>query len=132
MIVESGSGSRHRRCYDGTTFYAEYINHFEKEKNYEDVIRQFQLIDKHLKDGNTHLLYHGWDEKRECFWADKETGRSANFWGRSVGWYCCALVDTLDWLKEDADGTMLIEKVKDLAEALVKVQSEKSGVWYHS
>lgn len=116
--------------YMAQPFYAEYINHFEKDKNFEDVIRQFQLIDTHLKDVDIHLLYHGWDEKRECFWANKETGRSANFWGRSVGWYSCALVDTLDWLEKDVDRELLIGMVSDLAEALVKVQSEKNGVWY--
>ena len=114
----------------GQPFYAEYINFFEENKDYQDVIKQFKLIDKHLKDENTHLLYHGWDEKRECFWADKETGRSANFWGRSVGWYSCALVDTLDHLEDESDKKVLIEMVKDLAEALVKVQSKKNGVWY--
>ncbi|MCR5216241.1 MAG: glycoside hydrolase family 88 protein [Lachnospiraceae bacterium] len=116
--------------YMAQPFYAEYIHTFEADSSYEDVIRQFQLIEKHLKDKDTGLLYHGWDESRESFWADKETGRSANFWGRSVGWYACALVDTLDWLERDADRDLLIGMVKDLARGLVKVQSQQSGVWY--
>ncbi len=116
--------------YMAQPFYAEYINQFAEEKNYGDVIKQFQLINKHLRDSDSHLLYHGWDEKRECFWADKETGRSANFWGRSVGWYACALVDTLDYLDDDTDRNVLIGMIIDLAEALVKVQSQKNGVWY--
>ncbi|MBQ4537308.1 MAG: glycoside hydrolase family 88 protein [Lachnospiraceae bacterium] len=116
--------------YMAQPFYAEYVHVFEKDKSYEDVVRQFRLIDQHSKDSKTHLLYHGWDEKKECFWADKETGLSANFWGRSVGWYACALVDTLDYLEgEKARGTIM-EMVVDLAEALVKVQSKDSGVWY--
>lgn len=116
--------------YMAQPFYAEYIKNYEDERNFEDVVRQFKLIDKHLKDDNCRLLYHGWDEKRECFWADKETGRSKCFWGRSVGWYACALVDTLDYLESDNDRELLINMVKDLAAALVKVQSEISGVWY--
>ncbi len=116
--------------YMGQPFYAEYIKEFEPEKSHEDVVRQFKLIDTHSKDAKTHLLYHGWDEKRECFWADKETGLSANFWGRSIGWYSCALVDTLDYLTEEADRKALIEMVKDLAETLVKYQSKSKGVWY--
>lgn len=75
------------------------------------------------------MYYHGWDEKRECFWADKNTGRSANFWGRSVGWYACALVDVLDYMEKEDDRNVLI-MVRDLAEALVKVQSPQKGVWY--
>lgn len=116
--------------YMAQPFYAEYINTFEKEAAYNDVVLQFELIDKHSKDDRTHLLYHGWDEKKECFWADKETGLSANFWGRSIGWYACALVDTLDHINFDEDRKKLINMVKDLAKALVKVQSEEKGVWY--
>lgn len=116
--------------YMAQPFYAQYISEFEKEKNYEDVIRQFKLIDTHLKDSKSHLLYHGWDEKKECFWADKETGLSSNFWGRSIGWYACALVDTLDYLITKEDRECLVNMAKELAEALVKVQSHKNSVWY--
>ena len=116
--------------YMAEPFYAEYINIFEKDKKHDDVVLQFKLIDKHLKDANTHLLYHGWDEKRECFWADKETGLSANFWGRSIGWYACALVDTLDYLKDENERETLINMVRDLAQAIIKVQSEENHIWY--
>ena len=116
--------------YMAQPFYAEYIKKYEDKRDFEDVVRQFKLIDKHLKDESSGLLYHGWDEKRECFWSDKNTGRSKCFWGRSVGWYSCALVDTLDYLEKDSDREILITMVKDLTAALVKVQSEISGVWY--
>ncbi len=54
-------------------FYAEYINQFAQEKNYGDVIKQFQLKNKYLKDSDSHLLYHGWDacalvDTRELLW----------------------------------------------------------------
>ncbi|MBL0307826.1 MAG: glycoside hydrolase family 88 protein [Chitinophagaceae bacterium] len=42
------------------------------------------------------MLYHGWDESKEQKWANKTTGQSPNFWGRSLGWYGMALVDVLD------------------------------------
>lgn len=115
--------------YMGQPFYAEYINTFEEDKDYSDVILQFKLIDKHLRDEKTNFLYHGFDEKREMFWADKDTGRSQCFWGRSVGWYACALVDTLDFIEEDADKQTLINMVSNLAEGLKNAQSEKTGVW---
>lgn len=88
------------------------------------------MVDISILDNDTNLLYHGWDEKRECFWANKETGRSACFWGRSVGWYSCALVDTLDYVDDDKDRECLISMVKNLAMGLVDVQSKQSGVWY--
>ena len=116
--------------YMGQPFYAEYIKLFEEDKSCADVVQQFKLIDRHSKDEKTHLLYHGWDESREMFWADKETGLSANFWGRSIGWYSCALVDTLDHLEEEDERNTLIAMIRDLAKAIVKVQSEKTGVWY--
>lgn len=116
--------------YMAEPFYAEYIKMFGKEKSYDDVVLQFSLIDKHSKDSRSHLLYHGWDEKRQCFWADKETGLSANFWGRSIGWYSCALVDTLDYLENDKDREILINMVRDLADALIKVRSKSNFLWY--
>lgn len=116
--------------YMAQPFYAEYSNLFEEGQSHTDVVKQFKLIDCHLKDTKSHLLYHGWDEKKECFWADKETGLSANFWGRSVGWYACALVDTLDYLTKEEDRQVLIAMVSDLAQALVNVQSKEKGVWY--
>ncbi len=97
---------------------------------FADVLLQFRLADSYMKDPETHLLYHGWDEKRECFWADPETGLSANFWGRSIGWYACALVDTLDHIEEAEDREVLISMVRDLAGALISVQSKDTCVWY--
>ena len=49
----------------------------------------------------TGLYYHGWDESRNQQWADKTTGQSPNFWGRSMGWWFMALVDVLDFVPED-------------------------------
>ncbi len=112
--------------YMAQPFYAQYIGMFDETKDFSDVIRQFELIEEHLRDDKTKLLYHGWDESGESFWADKETGRSKNFWGRSIGWYACALVDTLDHVKDDR----LIGMVKNLAEGLKNYQSKTKGVWY--
>lgn len=115
--------------YMGQPFYAEFIKLFEGNEDFSDVTRQFRLIDTHAKHEPTGLLFHGWDESRSMFWADKETGHSSNFWGRAMGWYACALVDTLDHLPEK-DKAVLIPMVQSLAEAVVKVQSPRTGVWY--
>ena len=95
-----------------------------------DVIRQFELIRRHSRDSATGLYYHGWDESRTQFWADKETGLSPNFWGRSIGWYACALVDTLEHLTQESDRSELCGQIRLLAEAIVKYQSPRTGVWY--
>jgi unsaturated rhamnogalacturonyl hydrolase len=53
-----------------------------------------------MRDEETGLFYHGYDESRQMFWADKATGLSKNFWTRSIGWFSMALVDTAEKLDE--------------------------------
>ncbi len=115
--------------YMGQPFYAEYIKLFEKENGWDDVVLQFKLVDKHLKNPKTNLLYHGWDESKSMFWANKETGQSPHHWGRAMGWYACALVDTLDHIENTSDRDVLIKMVQNLAEGIVNVQSKKNGLW---
>ena len=121
--------------YMGQPFYANYTQIFEKgdsaNKAYDDIVNQFDLIQKHLKDPKTGLLYHGWDESKEQAWADKQTGLSPNFWGRAMGWYGMAIVDVLDFLPQNHSGrARLISYLNSYSEALVKVQDSKTGLWY--
>lgn len=116
--------------YMGSPFYAHYTTKFENGKNLEDVILQFQQIQKHLVDVETGLLYHGWDESKQMAWADKNTGTSPNFWSRSLGWYAMALVDVLDFVpKNHPKHGELVVYLNDLAAALTK-QQHVSGLWY--
>ena len=115
--------------YMAQPFYAEYLRLLEGG-DMRDVIRQFELIRRHSRDAATGLYYHGWDESRTQFWADKETGLSPNFWDRSIGWYACALVDTLEHLTQESDRSELCGQIRLLAEAIVKYQSPRTGVWY--
>ena len=121
--------------YMGEPFYANYTQMFDKgdsaNKAYDDIVNQFDLIQKHLKDPKTGLLYHGWDESKEQAWADKQTGLSPNFWGRAMGWYGMAIVDVLDFLPQNHPGrARLISYLNSYSEALVKVQDSKTGLWY--
>lgn len=114
------------------THYAkEYItDSIKQEQIYNDVVLQFDLIQKHSRDEKSGLLYHGWDERKEQKWANKETGNSPNFWSRAMGWYGMALVDVLDYLPQNHPGReRLIAYLNQLAEALIKFQDE-SGLWY--
>ncbi len=77
-----------------------------------------------------HLLYHGYDETRAMFWADGDTGCSSQYWGRSIGWYACALVDTLDYIDDEKIRKELIQMAGDLALGLKEVQHPQSGLWY--
>ncbi|HLP08622.1 MAG TPA: glycoside hydrolase family 88 protein, partial [Opitutaceae bacterium] len=84
--------------YMGSPFLAAYGKAFAEPATFDDVANQILLVDKHLHDARTGLYYHAWDEARKQDWADKSTGLSPNFWGRSIGWYAMAIVDALDTL----------------------------------
>ena len=77
-----------------TPFHAhyarDYVNDPEKaNKIFDDVVHQFDLIQKHSRDEKTGLLYHGWDESKEQKWANKETGNSQHFWSRITSYNVC-------------------------------------------
>lgn len=117
--------------YMGAPFYAEYLLTFKDGEGLDDVVKQFELCYKHTLDEKTGLLYHAWDEKRVQEWADPETGLSKHFWGRSLGWYVMALVDTIALLPTDYEKrTVLVDQLKSLMDALTKVQDPTTKVWY--
>src|SRR6267378_3469199 len=117
--------------YMGEPFYAEYAATFHEDAAFDDIARQFILMELHSRDTNTGLLYHGWDESKKQRWADPVTGRSPNFWGRAMGWYAMALVDTLDYFPQrHPQRSMLIGILRRLAVAIEKYQDPKTGLWY--
>jgi len=98
---------------------------------FNDIARQFILIERHTRDPKTGLLYHGWDESREQQWANKQTGNSPHFWARALGWYGVALVDVLDYFPPNHPGRdSIIGILNRFVKAVTTVQDAKSGVWY--
>ena len=81
-------------------FYAEYDAIFNQNKNYKDVFRQFKKVYEIMRDSSTGLYFHGYDESKDVFWADCETGLSQNFCTTACGYYAMALVDTIAKLDE--------------------------------
>ena len=117
--------------YMGQPFYAEYTMHYKQDSAFDDIAKQFILIERHARDKKTGLLYHGWDESKEQAWANKETGCSPNFWARAMGWYGVAMVDALDYFPAKHPGRdSIIAILNRFVKAIVKVQDAKSGVWY--
>ncbi|MBD0371344.1 MAG: glycoside hydrolase family 88 protein [Pyrinomonadaceae bacterium] len=117
--------------YMAEPFYAEYAATFNEPADFDDIAKQFVLMEMHARDAKTGLLYHGWDESRKQRWADPQTGRSPNFWGRAMGWYAIALVDTLDYFPKDhPQREALLANLNRLAAAVEKYQEPKSGLWY--
>ncbi|TDS15711.1 glycoside hydrolase family 88/105 protein [Sphingobacterium paludis] len=116
--------------YMGDPFVAAYGKFVNDSTYFDDVLNQILVTAKHTRDKKTGLYYHAWDESRKQQWANKETGQSPNFWGRSVGWWFMALVDVLDFIpadypKRDSVTTLLA----DLADTLPRYQDEE-GLWW--
>ena len=115
--------------YMASPFLAEYAAAFDEAATFADVVRQFVLAYEHTRDARTGLLYHAIDERRTQPWADPQTGCSRSFWGRALGWYEMALVDTLDILTDSTQRATLIAILRETIEAVVRVQ-DASGLWW--
>lgn len=117
--------------YMADPFSAQYGAAFKNMQAIDDAILQVELIQKHTYDARTGLNFHGYDEKRAQFWANKTTGCSSHVWGRAQGWYCMALVDILDFIPQDyPKRKALIKNLKKVYTAVLKSQDEDSGVWW--
>jgi unsaturated rhamnogalacturonyl hydrolase len=117
--------------YMGAPFYAEYAHRFGPAKDFDDVARQFRLMDRHGHDPKTGLFYHGWDESRNPEWADPITGCSSNFWGRGLGWFSMALVDVLDYIPPTHPvRPELVGLLNKVCEGIVRHQDPQSGLWW--
>ena len=83
-----------------------------------------------MKDKETGLLYHCYDESRGMKWSDDSTGLSPHFWSRSIGWYLMALVDILDYLPEEHKGREELKGIiAKLSSSILNFQ-DGSGMWY--
>ena len=112
-------------------FLAEYGATFNAPEMFDEVALQLTTAYADLIDEKTGLLYHGWDESRQQRWADPVTGRSPNFWSRSIGWYMMALVDVLDFMPEShPKRTEIIDILNKVSVSVEKFRDPKSGMWY--
>jgi len=104
---------------------------FENESLIELAHKQMCLMRDNMRDPETGLFYHACDFSKQAVWANKETGLSAEFWGRAMGWYVVAAVDIASYLPESH--TLrgdFINVATDLLKSLVKYQEKTTGLWY--
>lgn len=112
-------------------FYAQYSQLTDDRKGMEDVVRQLKTTYRLLRDPESGLLYHAYDESRGMRWADEKTGLSPHFWGRAMGWYCMAVLDVLDYLPEGYSGREDLHAIiRSLIPSIRSVQDSESGMWY--
>jgi unsaturated rhamnogalacturonyl hydrolase len=118
--------------YMGMPFLAEYSALFENGHSFEEVVNEFRLTRKYLRDPKTGLYYHAWDESKQQSWADPKTGLSSNIWGRGVGWLALALVDVLDYIPAEnvQQRQVLLDMITELANALVEYQDPATHTWW--
>ncbi|MEN6588807.1 MAG: glycoside hydrolase family 88 protein [Proteiniphilum sp.] len=117
--------------YMACPFLAEYGKTFGEPALFDEVALQLTNAYHDLIDEKTGLLFHGWDESREQRWADSVTGKSPNFWSRSIGWYMMALVDVLNFLPEDhPQREAIIDRLNRIAAAVERYRDPETGMWY--
>lgn len=118
--------------YMGMPYYLACENLSGNKTGYRDILQQFNHVRKILFDTEKQLYYHAYDETRQIFWADKESGLSKNFWSRAIGWYLMALTDCYDLYpeRETECRKRLAELLAEAVDGLLCYQDPKSGLFY--
>ncbi|MDE5691054.1 MAG: glycoside hydrolase family 88 protein [Alistipes sp.] len=121
--------------YMAEPFYAEYVVRkmgeselFENLKY--DIVSQFTLVGKHTYDPATGLYRHACDVSRQMFWCDKATGQTPHAWGRAMGWYAMAIVETLQYLGVDETTQPMVDILNHIYKVLPKYADPKTDMWY--
>lgn len=109
---------------------AEYAAKFDAPEYFDILAEQALLMEEKTRDEETGLWFHAWDCIKAEPWANPETGRAPEFWGRSIGWVPVAILDDLDFMPQSHPKHSELQRlVKDLLMAVCKFQSE-DGRWY--
>ncbi|MBO6158508.1 MAG: glycoside hydrolase family 88 protein [Firmicutes bacterium] len=115
--------------YMAQPFYALYEKNFGKG-DYSDLLHQIETVRERMFDEEKKLYYHGYDQSKKAFWADPETGRSASFWLRSIGWFAVAMADLLDILSESGTRDTISRIFTELMEGVSAYQDPDTGMYY--
>lgn len=117
--------------YMAQPFYMQYETCYNKMQGCLDSFRQFQTVREHMRDEKTGLYYHGYDESRQMYWANPQTGCSPNFWLRALGWFVIALTDTIEAMDEQLyyEYRTLWAQLQELIDAILPWQTP-NGMFY--
>lgn len=118
--------------YMGMPFLTRYSTTFEQGASYKEAVHEFEVVAEKLRNPETGLYYHGWDESKQQAWANQDTGLSPEYWSRGMGWLAMALVDVLEEIPADQTELRapLIAQSQQLAAALQKYADPVSHVWH--
>ena len=111
-------------------FYTRYQT-LRGNKDYSDILNQFENVRKLMFNEVTKLYYHGYDSSKSMFWADKETGLSKNYWLRSIGWFTVGLIDVYDFMDESAkEKERVAQLFKETIDGILMYQDKESKMFY--
>jgi unsaturated rhamnogalacturonyl hydrolase len=112
-------------------FYVRYET-IHGKKNYADTVSQFKNVRNIMFDEEAKLYYHGYDDSKQMFWANKETGLSKNFWLRSIGWFLVGLADCMDYMDEQMYDEFNTLKVifKEAIDGILLYQDKESKMFW--
>lgn len=123
--------------YMAEPFKAQYVRDYVEGnirwEYYDDIMHQFSLCYEKTLCPQCHLPHHAWDSAHIQNWCDRSTGRSAHAWGRAIGWYMMALVDTYEIIygenrqHDHSDSLSII--INLIGEELLKLQDKNNGCW---
>ena len=116
--------------YMAQPFYMQYELSFCNGNACMDSFRQFQNVRELMRCERNGLYYHAYDSSREMFWCDKTTGQSAHAWGRAMGWYVMAIVETLQYLGVNDTTRPMIDILNYICEVLPEYADPATGMWY--
>ena len=115
--------------YMAQPFYALYEKNFGSG-DFSDTLRQIETVRARMLDEKKKLYYHGYDASRKAFWSDAETGRSRNFWLRSIGWFAVALADLLEIVTEPEANARLRKIFCELMEGASQYADPDTGLYW--
>lgn len=110
-----------------------------EEKYLDEFMKQFRIHREKLQDKDRGLWYHGWDSdnKTHCtfcsqmYWADKNSRRSHEIWGRGNGWIVVTLSDALEIIPGRSPyWNETAGYLKEMIQHLPKLQDKKTGHWF--
>lgn len=122
--------------YMGIPFLVQYAAAYEtgatRHASFKEAVHEFEITRKHLRNAETGLYIHAFDESRKAEWANPQTGLAPEFWSRGMGWFAMAIVDVLDYLppKETELRNTMIEIAQEFAAGIVAHQDPETGTWW--
>lgn len=117
--------------YMGQPFQLDYARATGNTALFDDTLNQIRTVEQRMRQPGTGLYYHGWDESRRQRWADPKTGLSPHVWGRAMGWWLCALVDSYEASEGFApEGRAEIARILKAALDAMLAMRSRDGLWY--